>query len=1058
MPLPPPPLRAAFCIAAALILLSLPTRVVAQLGYSGGVVSQNFDTLPNAGEFTFSGKGPYILTDIPLLANGTTGWSLYQNSGTPLRFLPGDGSDDLSSFYSFGGFGGTERALGHISNSGRNARFHWVLRNDSGSTITEFTIAFAGEQWRDGGSGNPNEMRFYHRINSTFPNLTSTAGDQQENALTLFSPVSGGPSGELDGNAPGNRTELSGTISGISWAPSEFLTLRWQDREDPGSDDALAIDDVLFYAPTSAAAPNVATTSPENGASPVLPNAEIKVTFDQPVTATDSWFTLSGSSSGPLTGTASGGPLRFTIVPDAPLPLGETISVQVAAAQITNAGATPMSADYDFTFDTVKPSSILTKIHEVQGSDGVSPLRGAEVSVEGVVIADFQGSFPTAGGFYLQEEDSDADGNPATSEGIFIFDRGLSSPTEVSVGDLVRVTGTVTEYRGITEIPDPTSVSITGTAPLPTPAVLTLPVTSPLDFECCEAMLISIPQTLSVTGSESLGRFGELELSSGGPLYSPTELVDPNDNPASGTSSTGTSNLAAVIAVDQSNRLRTVVLEDGSDAQFPDPTPFLNGDNTRRCGDTVTGLTGILRQVDSEYLINATAPVPFVDANPRPPAPEARTGRVRVASMNVLNYFTGIELPDNRGASTANELVRQREKIVAALAGLDADVVGLIELENNGTTALTDLLNALNAALGSTVYAAVADPTTGSGGDAIRNALLYQTAKVTPIGAAELDTDAIWYGANPLRPPLAQLFQENATGERFIVCVNHFKSKSSTGASGLDLDQGDGQGSYNDLRKQLAARLITFLSDMETSSSESDILIMGDLNAYGEEDPIDVLRAAGWIDQLALSEPGGYSYRREAVSGRLDHALVSPALASKTTGASHWAINADEPAFYDYNTENKSAAQQAINTATPFRSSDHDPVLVDLYPVTFDYWTNFLISWNGADSSAGGDPNFNGLTNLEEFFHGLDPLAPGLDPTFPDITRTGTELELRWLQRKESGTVSAIPQWSTNLMDWYPMNTATIDSILDEVRVQMKATIPHNGETEFFGRLLISVP
>ena len=1061
MPLPPPLRALSATLILGLTLSLLCGNVSAQLGYSGGVVAQDFDTLPVFGDFVFPEKGPYDLIDAPFSAGGTEGWSVFQNSGNPLKFSPGDGSVKTASIYSLGEFGDSERSLGHISASSRKARYAIILRNDTGSTITEFTAAYVGEQWRNGGSENPNNVTFWYLLKSSLPNIASTAGRVYVPALNFVSPVSSAAQGPLDGNLPENQTDIGATVTGINWPADEFLALVWQDEDDPSvfsegeSDDALAIDDVLFYAPPTATAPTVATTSPIDGASPVSSNTEIAITFDQPVTAAGAWFSLQGSTSGALTGTASGGPLRYTITPDTPLPLGETVTVTVTGSLITNAGSTPMSGDHVFNFDIVPPSSITTRIHEVQGSGGVSPFNGAEVRIEGVVVADLQGAYPALGGFFVQEQDADVDANPATSEGIFVFDRDLPTPTSVNVGEIVTVVGTVSEFRGWTEIVNPVSVITSGSTNLPTPATISLPAADPLFLERYESMRVSVPQTLTVTGTEFLGMFGELELSSGGALESPTESIDPNDDPASGTTSVGGSNVAAVTAAQQANRLRKVILEDGWEDFYPDPTPFLNAQQTRRCGDTVSGLSGILRQVDEDYrIIQEGVPV-FTDSNPRPAAPSAPVSRIRVASMNVLNYYTTF---GDRGADDAAEFTRQRQKIVAALAALDADVIGLIELENNGTTALNDLVTALNTHLGSASYTAVADPIAGSGGDDIRNALIYRSARVTPIGDAVIDTDAIWGGANPLRPPLAQLFEESGTSERFIVCVNHFKSKSATEASGADLDQGDGQSAYNDLRRQLATRLDGFLGDVETATSESDILIIGDLNAFGEEDPIDILRAAGWVDQFALSEPGGYSYRRSGERGRLDHALISPSLAARTVDASHWAINADEPEFYDYNMENKNAAQLLINETGPYRSSDHDPVLVDLYYPTYNYWRDNFISWNGADNSPSGDPNGNGLTNLEEFIHGTDPLAPGKEPGLLSLQRTGSDLELIWVQRIDTGSVTVNPQWSENLIDWFPMNSPSIESTLDEIREEKKAIISHSGKAELFGRLLIQMP
>lgn len=1051
---PPPTRRNLSLVPLALILSLWISPVRGQLAYTGGTVVQDFDSLPAYGEFILPGKGPFALDAPPFSASGLTGWYVYQNAGNPLRFLPDDGTDGLSSFYSAGQIGSEDRALGHLSASSRGGRFVWILRNDTGSELTSFSLSFTGEQWRNGGSSIPNSVKFYHQTSNSLPDPSTGAGWTEESTLIHLSPTRGPGGGALDGNAPANRVELFGMVSGISWQAGEFLMLRWQDFDESGSDDLMAIDNVLFHSLPTGNPPSLVASMPGDGESHVSPLSIPELVFDEPVFITAGGITLSGSLSGPLAATVTGGPQRFAIEPQNPLPSGETITISLAAASITNAADTPMAANDSVVFSIASPDTVVTKIHAVQGSGGTSPLQGVSVTVQGVVVADFQGAFPNPGGFYLQEEAADTDADPETSEGIFIFDRDMPVPVDVAVGDIVRVTGPVAEYLGLTEIATPTAVSVMGSAPLPDAISVAMPVGGYGALERYEGMRVEFPDSLSVTGSESLGSQGRLELSSGGPLLSPTERVDPNDDPAAGTSAAGVSNLASVLAARDANRFRTIVLDDASDEFFPDPTPYLNTGGTRRTGDTVTGLTGVLGQTGFDQVLLPTAPVVFTDANPRPAAPTAKRERIRVATMNVLNYFLTL---NDRGASDAAELARQKEKIVSALVALDADVIGLVELEN-GTAARDDLLASLNTAAAPVVYAAVTDPPAGSGGDAIRTAFFYRTGAVTPTGAAILDTDPIWFGANPLRPPLAQLFEETSSGEGFIVCVNHFKSKASTGSSNADLDQGDGQGSFNDLRRQLANRLVAFLGAVSSSYSESDILVVGDLNAYGEEDPIDILRANGWTDELARFASGTTTYRRGTEGGRLDHAFSSASLAPKVVEASTWAINADEPPFLDYNLENKSPAQQALNATGPYRSSDHDPVIVDLFAFDFDYWQSTRISWNGADNTPGGDPNRNGIPNVAEFFHGSDPLAANGEYPGPFVTRTGTDLEITWHQRRDTGDVSAVPQWSENLVDWFPMNSATEISSLDAVRVEMKSTIPHGERTELFGRLLISRP
>ena len=118
-------------------------------------------------------------------------------------------------------------------------------------------------------------------------------------------------------------------------------------------------------------------------------------------------------------------------------------------------------------------------------------------------------------------------------------------------------------------------------------------------------------------------------------------------------------------------------------------------------------------------------------------------------------------------------------------------------------------------------------------------------------------------------------------------------------------------------------------------------LMMGDLNAYRQEQPLQVLESLGWVHMVGPHQVGPQaadsskpsfhsSFVFRGRSGSLDHALASPALKAHLSRFAHWHINADEPAVLDYNTEFKSAGQQQqLYAPTPFRSSDHDPLYMD---------------------------------------------------------------------------------------------------------------------------------
>ena len=553
-------------------------------------------------------------------------------------------------------------------------------------------------------------------------------------------------------------------------------------------------------------------------------------------------------------------------------------------------------------------TATLVSISAIQGAGLVSPQLGNAVAARGVVTGDFQGS-TQLGGFFMQQAVPGAD--PDTSEGIFVF---APDGADVAVGDYVQVLGTVAEFGGsgitatnsITQLGSVTSVAICGTTTLPAAVAISLPVTTATDLEKYEGMLVKFTDTLSVTEVFNLGKFGEVVLSAGGRQFNPT-----NGN--------GT-------ATRVQNQLARIILDDASSKQNPAPIPYLSaGDTsgTRRVGDTVQNLTGILSYGFNAYRIQPTSTPIFVASNARSATPPAVTGTLKVASFNVLNYFTTL---GSRGANNAAEFTRQRAKIVEAIVAIDADVLGLTEIENNANVAINDLVNAINTRMGTTTYAPLLAGSVGA--DQIKVDAIYKPARVHKLGNPVLPTGADlvpFSGSNSNRPPLAQRFAAVSNGGNFWFVINHFKSKGSCPTSG-DIDAG--QGCWNLLRTQQATALNGFVNKLRASSNENDVLMMGDFNSYLREDPIKTLGTAGHESLLErLPAANRYSYVFNGETGALDQAHASDSLKTQVTDVNVWHINSDEPIVLDYNTEFKTDDRYA---PTPFRASDHDPVIVGL--------------------------------------------------------------------------------------------------------------------------------
>ncbi|MCC6458346.1 MAG: ExeM/NucH family extracellular endonuclease [Caldilineaceae bacterium] len=647
-------------------------------------------------------------------------------------------------------------------------------------------------------------------------------------------------------------------------------------------------------------------------------------------------FTAVGGAADGLTSTDIG------VSEDGSQPVGQSLqlsgtgSVYADFAWNNPAAATPGAFNNEQTFvSTPTPDGCLdnneTLIHEIQGSGAASPLANTVVAVEGVVIGDYQGNTPLLRGFYLQEEDADADADTTTSEGIFVF-----SNLAVNVGDVVYVEGTVTEFGGpdlsLTELTNIVRLEVCATGASVTPTTINLPVENLAEWEQVEGMLVTFPQQLTVTEHFTLGRFGEVHLSVSGRLFQPTHLAAPG---------------APALEQQALNDRSRILLDDAQTAQNPDPviypSPYLSATNTLRTGYTVDNLTGILDQRFNEYRIQPLGMVSFNPTNPRPESPQDVGGTLKVASANVLNYFTTLDdggsdcgpatnLQECRGANNSSEFERQRAKIIAGLAAINADVVGLLELENNETASLQDLIGGLNTLLGADTYAFIDTGFIGS--DAIKVGILYKPATVAPVGDHVLLNSTVdpTFIDTLNRPAVAQTFEENATGERFTVAVNHLKSKGSDCNGVGDPDAGDGQGNCNGTRTAAAAALVNWLGTDPTGSSDPDFLIIGDLNSYAMEDPITTIKNAGYTDLLArFGSAGAYSYVFDGQTGYLDHALASESLLNQVTGATEWHVNADEPVVLDYNEEFKSAAQvDYFYTPAPYRFSDHDPLIVGL--------------------------------------------------------------------------------------------------------------------------------
>ena len=593
------------------------------------------------------------------------------------------------------------------------------------------------------------------------------------------------------------------------------------------------------------------------------------------------------------------------------------------------------------------PDEDLTLISEIQGSDADpdarfdSPLDGQTVTIRAVVtLADTD-----LRGYFVQEEPPDHDGDPLSSEGLFVFQTG-ELPVE---GDTVELTDRVTAFNGLTQFsfPDTEVCDVDPVTIDPTPLAL------PLDRagrEALESMLVTNFQDLQVTGLFTAYRFGELGLALDGPLPQATSVFSPDD--------------PAAAALEAENLTRELKVNDRNEAfsQF-NPFPWELFDEDLSAGDTMPAgrLVGALGYSFGEFKVEPLDnevgdPDDRIffpetdDTVPRPTEPSLDDGN-DVAAFNVLNYFNTFgNSAVLRGATNQEDFDVQTAKIVDAINRLDASIVGLIEIENDyedfydgdPTTvpSIVTLVEALNAADGSAKWAYIQPPESiltseglgggGLGPDAIATGIIYQPDEAKPVlKATTFDIDALLSGdEDNNRWPLAQAF--DIDDNRVTVVVNHFKSKGSpcTDTAGPGFGLGDDAGSALtgncDLTRQYAAnRLVDWVGARGNPVfANRKVLLVGDFNSYEEEAPIEILVDAGYVDLVERYGDDAFTFKFSGRYGRLDYVFASKKLARKVSDAEVWQINSIAPTGYIY-------FNDPIDE-TAHGSSDHDPVVVSL--------------------------------------------------------------------------------------------------------------------------------
>ncbi|MEA2244666.1 MAG: uncharacterized protein QOD24_4222, partial [Solirubrobacteraceae bacterium] len=663
----------------------------------------------------------------------------------------------------------------------------------------------------------------------------------------------------------------------------------------------------------------LSTSSPANGATGVPGGSDITLTFSKPV-STDPGFATVSCDSGPRAVTVSGGPTTYTLDPDSDFAADESCTVTVDHTKVRAADdpSNELPADRTITFRT-QPAP--TAIHDIQGAAHISPLKGQTVRALGIVTA------RRNNGFWMQG--TDPDGDPATSEGIFVF---TGSAPAVSPGDGVDVTGRVQEFRPgatgltITELTSPAVTTVSSGNALPAPQLVgpggrmpsdtiveddatdvelggVFDVADGIDFyESLEGMRVQVDDAVASGPTDDFGSNREIPVLPGG----------------GASASVRTPRGGIVVRPNDFNPERIIL----NDALAGPTLPSAN------VGDSFPGATvGVMDYSFSNYKLETTTlPAEQDNGLQRETATAPGVGELSFATFNVQNLDPG------DGAAKFDRLAKL---IVDNLRAPDLLSVEEVQDDNgatdDGTISATETLrlltDAIAAAGGPEYHYAEIDPVNdrdgGEPGGNIRVVFLYRTDRglgFAPRGDAG-STQAVQVGDGPSldvnpgriqpsdpafnssRKPLAGEFTYD--GQPLFVVANHWNSKG--GDQPLYGPHQPPTLSSESQRVAQAQIVHDFVGSIVDRDPAARVVVLGDLNDFPFSKPLQTLTAGGSLEDLITRLPAGeqYTYDFEGNSQVLDHVAMTPAAASRVRSIDAVHVNSE---FAD-------------------QASDHDPLV-----------------------------------------------------------------------------------------------------------------------------------
>jgi predicted extracellular nuclease len=789
----------------------------------------------------------------------------------------------------------------------------------------------------------------------------------------------------------------------------------------------------VFECPTDLA-PTISARTPDAGATGVALGSNVTITFSEAVNAVGDWAVVACTVSSAHTAVITGGPTTFTLNPNADFAPSESCTVTVVGAQVTDQDTIDppdrVEGNPSWSFTTELPPPPTREIAEIQGAGHTSPLMGTAVTVTDAIV-----TAKRANGYYIQDPTPDAD--LETSDAIFVFT--TSAPTSVTVGESVRVSGSVAEFRPggsgstnltVTELTSPTTTVLSSGNVLPPTTLIgaggRVPPTEVIDddgfanfdafpsdgidfYESLEAMRLQVNNPVVV-----------------GPRNSNGEIFVLADNGAGAGVRTGR---GGIIVRD----LDPTPPGDYTSGDFNperiqlDDAVVSGGTPNASVGDHFTGpAIGVLDFDFGNFEIHVTSALTAVSDGVTREATTAPAPReLSVATFNVEN------LAGNEGQGKYDALATQ---IVNSMKS--PDVISLEEIQdNNGATndsvvdatvTLTRLRDAVAAAGGPTYdwrqINPVDDQDGGQPGGNIRVGFFFRSDRGVafvdrPGGGSTTPTTIVNAGGTPQlsaspgrvepgdtawsasRKPLAGEFTYR--GETFFLITNHFNSKGGDnplfGRFQPPVRTTEAQ------RHQQATLVNAFVDQILAVDANANVVVLGDLNDFEFSETMslvegDVMHAL----MKTLPQPERYSYVFEGNSQSLDHIVVSDSLFGAPFVYDPVHVNAE---FFD-------------------QLSDHDPQVARFFvnsAPTADAGGPYSVAEGGSVglSATGTDANGDSLSYAWDLDNNGTFETAGQSPTFSAASLDGPSSHTVAV-RISDGDAATVDQATVNVTNVAP--------------------------------------